>query len=68
MQDKIDIEIPEGISNVPKNKWKILMHLEEIKRRNEAKLPKEELPEMPFFLFDLEAITKDQDAWEEEPH
>lgn len=39
------------------SKFEALFNLEQIKERNKVKLAKEDLPQLPFFLFDLDKAT-----------
>ena len=45
------------LSDQPYSKWQSIQNLEEIKERNKPQLAKEDLPQMPFFLFDLDKAT-----------
>lgn len=44
-------------SDQPYSKWQAIFNLEQIKERNKPKLQKESLPQVPFFLFDLDKAT-----------
>ena len=46
------------LSDQPYSKFQAIFNLEQIKERNKPKLAKEVLPKAPFFLFDIEAVTK----------
>lgn len=47
------------MSDQPFSKFQAIFQLEQIKERNKPQLAKEELPQMPFFLFDLDKATGD---------
>ena len=50
------------LSDQPFSKWQAIFNLEQLKDRNKPKLAKEELPQAPFFLFDLEKATSGGDG------
>jgi hypothetical protein len=45
------------MSDQPFSKFQAIFALEQIKERNKPQLAKEDLPQMPFFLFDLDKAT-----------
>lgn len=47
------------LSDQPASKWQAIYALEQIKERNKPMLPKEDVPKVPFFLFDINKVTEE---------